>query len=59
MMHVYYCLKCKKYFYTNNKAHAVCCEATMHEMQISFTDFVKMDEEERQVYFRRCPELMI
>ena len=48
MMHVFYCIKCKRYHYTNNKAHAVCSEQPMYYVDVDFTDFVRMDESERE-----------
>lgn len=48
MMHVFYCPECRKYFYTNNKARAVCCDHPMYELNVKFTDFVKMSPEERK-----------
>lgn len=51
MMHVYYCMKCKKYRYTNNVKRAQCCNTTMHCIDIEFTDFVKMSLEERASFF--------
>ena len=43
MMHVFYCIKCKRYHYTNNQARAVCCGQPMYHVDIEFTDFVKRD----------------
>lgn len=48
MMHVYYCIKCKKYHYTNKRSTAVCCGQPMYFVDVEFTDFVKMDQQERQ-----------
>lgn len=48
MMHVFYCIKCKRYHYTNNQARAVCCGQPMYRVNIEFTDFVKMDLDERK-----------
>ena len=45
MMHVFYCIKCKKYHYTNNKAHAICCGQPMYFVDV---DFVHMDKFERE-----------
>lgn len=52
MMHVFYCLKCKKYFYTNNKDRAVCCNQPMYEVDVDFTDFVKMNQGERTDFLK-------
>lgn len=52
MMRVFYCLKCKKYGYTNNKDRAVCCGEPMYEVDVEFTDFVKMDKEERKQFLQ-------
>lgn len=52
MMHVFYCIKCKKYHYTNNKSHAHCCEQPMYHVDVDFTDFVKMSKEDRESYLR-------
>ena len=48
MMHVFYCDKCKRYHYTNNKSHAHCCEQPMYHVNVNFTDFVKMKQNERE-----------
>ena len=48
MMHVFYCIKCKRCHYTNNKSHAVCCGQPMYYVDVDFTDFVQMDKEERK-----------
>lgn len=48
MMRVFYCAKCKKYHYTNQQNRAVCCEEPMYEVDVEFTDFVKMNCEERE-----------
>ena len=34
MMQVYYCIKCKKYFYTNNQSRAVCCGSPMYHVDV-------------------------
>ncbi len=52
MMHVFYCLKCKKYSYTNNKDRAVCCGESMYEVDVAFTDFVSMNREERERFLQ-------
>ncbi len=52
MMHVFYCIKCKRYHYTNNQGRAVCCGQPMYHVDIDFTDFVKMDREERKEALR-------
>lgn len=48
MMHVFYCEKCKRYHYTNNKSHARCCKQPMCPVNVSFTDFVRMKQNERE-----------
>ena len=48
MMLVFYCIKFKRYYYTNNQARAVCCGQPMYRVNIEFTDFVKMDLDERK-----------
>lgn len=52
MMQVYYCIKCKKYRYTNNKSRTICCEQPMYHVNVEFTDFVSMDAEERQNFLQ-------
>lgn len=52
MMRVFYCTKCKKYHYTNQQNRAVCCEEPMQEVDVEFTDFVKMNYEEREKLLR-------
>lgn len=52
MMHVFYCLKCKKYRFTNNQSRAVCCGQTMKPVNMPFTEFVKMDRKEREEYLQ-------
>lgn len=47
MMHVFYCIKCKRYHYTNNQSHAKCCGEQMYYVDVDFTDFVRMNREER------------
>lgn len=50
MMHVFYCIKCKKYGFTNKKTHAQCCGQPMYYVDVDFTDFVKMNLEERLAF---------
>lgn len=52
MMRVFYCTNCKKYHYTNKQSRAVCCGETMEEVDVEFTDFIKMDIEEREKFLR-------
>lgn len=52
MMRVFYCIKCKKYHYTNKRSRAICCGEPMYEVDVEFTDFVKLDLEERQEFLR-------
>jgi len=52
MMQVYYCIKCKRYRYTNNQSHAVCCNQPMYHVDVEFTDFVRMDKEERENFLQ-------
>lgn len=52
MMRVFYCIKCKKYHYTNKQSRAICCGEPMYEVDVEFTDFVKMDLEERQEFLK-------
>lgn len=49
-MHVFYCIKCKRYHYTNNKSHALCCGVPMYYVDVEFTVFVKMSREEREAF---------
>lgn len=52
MMQVYYCIKCKKYHYTNNQTRAICCGQPMYHVDVEFTDFVRMDQEERKDFLQ-------
>lgn len=52
MMHVFYCIHCKKYHYTNNQARAFCCNKPMYLVDVDFTDFVNMSKEERENYLQ-------
>ena len=52
MMRVFYCIKCKKYYYTNKQDRAVCRGEPMYQVDVEFTDFVKMDQEEREEFLR-------
>lgn len=52
MMRVFYCIKCKKYYYTNKQNRAVCCGEPMYQVDVEFTDFVKMNREERKEFLR-------
>lgn len=47
MMYVFYCIKCKRYHYTNNQSHANCCGEQMYYVDVDFTEFVRMNREER------------
>lgn len=57
MMRVFYCAKCKKYQYTNQQNRAFCCEEPMYEVDVEFTDFVKMNCEEREKLLSDCKNL--
>ncbi|MGC4019702.1 MAG: hypothetical protein QM793_11080 [Muricomes sp.] len=52
MMHVFFCIKCKKYYFTNNQANAFCCGEPMYFVDVEFTDFVKMNREERKQFLQ-------
>lgn len=52
MMRVFYCIRCKKYHYTNNLARAVCCNQPMYLVDVDFTDFVNMSKEERENFLQ-------
>ena len=52
MMHVYYCIKCKRYRYTTNIERAKCCSETMYYIDVEFTEFVKMSREERSLFLK-------
>ncbi|MBA4699821.1 hypothetical protein [Faecalicatena contorta] len=52
MMHVFYCIKCKRYHFTNNQSHALCCEQPMYLVDVEFTDFVRMNKEERKRFLQ-------
>lgn len=52
MMHVFYCIRCKKYLYTNKQSNALCCELPMYYVDVDFTDFVRMDREERNSFLK-------
>lgn len=52
MMHVFYCIKCKKYHFTNNQAHAICCDDSMYYVDVEFTDFVRMNKDERSSFLQ-------
>lgn len=52
MMHVFYCIKCKRYQFTNNQTHANCCGQQMYYVDVEFTDFIKMDKEERKNFLQ-------
>lgn len=52
MMHVYYCIYCKKYHYTNNQARAICCNQPMYLVDVDFTDFVSMSREDREHFLQ-------
>lgn len=52
MMHVFYCIKCKRYRYTNNIARAVCCGQNMYSVDVAFNDFIHMDRQEREEFLK-------
>jgi hypothetical protein len=52
MMHVFYCIKCKRYRFTNNQSNALCCEQPMYYVDVKFTDFVKMNQEDRKQFLQ-------
>lgn len=52
MMHVFYCIRCKKYLYTHNQSNALCCEEPMYYVDVDFTDFVRMDRDERRSFLQ-------
>ena len=52
MMHVYYCIKCKRYRYTNNIERAKCCDSTMYYIDVDFVEFTKMSLEERKLFLQ-------
>ncbi|CUX30970.1 hypothetical protein [Clostridium sp. C105KSO13] len=52
MMHVFYCIKCKRYRFTNNQSNAFCCGQAMYLVDVAFTEFVQMNKEERENYLK-------
>lgn len=52
MMHVFYCIKCKRYRFTNNQSNAFCCEQPMYLVNVEFTEFVQMSKEERNDFLK-------
>ncbi len=55
MMRVYFCSKCKRCTFTNNKSRATCCNAKMILINVNANRFFKMDIKQRidflQSYF--------
>ena len=56
MMHIFYCVHCKKYRYTNNKTRTACCEHSMMPVDIEFKDFTDMSPEERKDFLQHYEE---
>lgn len=52
MMHVFYCIKCKRYHFTNNQSNALCCGQPMYFVDVEFTDFVRLDRFERNDFLQ-------
>ena len=52
MMHVFYCIKYKRYHFTNNQSHAFCCGQPMYLVNVEFTEFIRMNKEEREDFLK-------
>ena len=60
-MGVYYCKKCKRYFYIScywytDKCRA--CDSDLMKLPMEFTEFVNLSEGERQVYISNLLSLV-